>query len=185
MSFNPNERMTKIKGKDYLEVKWRLVWFREEHPDWNLDTTLLHSDETTAIFSCKIYDQTGRQVSSGHGSESTKDWNDYIEKAETKAIGRALAMLGYGTQFAPELDEGERIVDAPVNRKNHGPTPEQIEWAKKYVVPFGAHQGEELAAIYKTDRAHIDILYKAATGKTDTNTMLAIETLEWLIKNQK
>ena len=97
-----------IKGKDYLEVKWRLVWFREEHPDWNLDTQLLHSDETPAIFSCKIYDQNGRQVSSGHGSESTKDWGDYIEKAETKAVGRALAMLGYGTQFAPELDEEER-----------------------------------------------------------------------------
>lgn len=79
----------------------------------------------------------------------------------------------------------DKLVDAPVNRKKNGPTPEQIEWAKKYVVPFGAHQGEELAAIYKTDRAHIDILYKAATGKTDTNTMLAIETLEWLIKNQK
>ncbi len=32
------------------------------------------------------------------------------------AIGRALAALGYGTQFAPELDEQHRIVDAPVDR---------------------------------------------------------------------
>ena len=37
-----------------------------------------------------------------------------MEKAETGSIGRALALLGYGTQFcADELDEGDRIVDAP------------------------------------------------------------------------
>ena len=93
-NFNANEHMTKIKGKDYLEVKWRLVWFRQEHPDWNIDTTLLAQDDTSALFAAKIYDQTGKQVSSGHGSESTKDWGDYVEKAETKAIGRALAVLG-------------------------------------------------------------------------------------------
>ena len=32
--FNPNEHMMKLKGKDYLQVMWRLVWFREDHPDW-------------------------------------------------------------------------------------------------------------------------------------------------------
>ena len=37
-----------------------------------------------------------------------------MEKSETGAIGRALANLGYGTQFAPDLDEQDRIVDSPV-----------------------------------------------------------------------
>ena len=50
------------------------------------------------------------------GSECAADFSEYIEKAETKAIGRALAMLGYGTQFAPELNEEHRIVDSPVDR---------------------------------------------------------------------
>ena len=48
------------------------------------------------------------------------------EKAETKAVGRALAMLGYGTQFAPELDEGERIVDSPVERKGASKSHEKV-----------------------------------------------------------
>ncbi len=43
-------------------------------------------------------------------------FSDYIEKAETGAIGRALAALGYGTQFAPEFNEEHRIVDSPVER---------------------------------------------------------------------
>lgn len=67
-----------LRGKQYLEVKFRLVWFREEHPD-------------------------------------------FIEKAETGSIGRALALIGYGTQFcADELDEGKRIVDAPTQMRDRG-----------------------------------------------------------------
>lgn len=115
--FNPKEHLMDLKGKDYMEVKWRLVWFREEKPLWSIDTKLEQLTENHAVFSAKIYDENGVQKSAGYGSESIKDFRDFIEKAETKAVGRALAMLGYGTQFAPEMEEGDRIVDAPVERK--------------------------------------------------------------------
>ena len=119
--FNPNEHMMKLKGKDYLQVMWRLVWFREDHPDWSIDTNPLALDDDHAIFKAVIHDENGVQKCSGHGSESKRDFGDYLEKAETKAVGRALAMLGYGTQFtATELDEGERIVDSPVDREPRG-----------------------------------------------------------------
>lgn len=114
--FNPNEHLMDLKGKQYLQVMWRLVWFRDEHPLWNIDTKLEQLTENHAVFSAKICDENGVQKASGYGSEGVKDFRDFIEKAETKAIGRALAMLGYGTQFAPELDEGERIVDSPVGK---------------------------------------------------------------------
>lgn len=136
--FSPQEHMMKLKGKDYLEVKWRLVWFREEHPNYGIITTAVEIDDKHALFCAAITDENGRQLSSGYGSESIKDFGDFIEKAETKAVGRALAMLGYGTQFAPELEEGERLADAPVQRtkpaeKPKAPTEnmatrEQIEW---------------------------------------------------------
>lgn len=115
MAFNPREHMMKLKGKDYLEVKWRLVWFREDHPDFGIHTHLVEFDDKHAVFRAEITDAEGRPLSSGTGSESIKDFGDYIEKAETKAVGRALAMLGYGTQFDPNLEEGARIVDAPVD----------------------------------------------------------------------
>lgn len=118
MAFNPMEHMMDLKGKQYLQVMWRLVWFREEHPDWSISTTLVAWDkeQQLAVFKAEISDNTGHAVSTGYGSESVKDFKDYMEKAETKAVGRALAMLGFGTQFAPELDEEERIVDSPVSR---------------------------------------------------------------------
>ncbi len=112
--FSPNDHLIDLKGKQYLQVMWRLVWFREDHPLWNIDTKLEQLTENHAVFSAKISDENGAQKASGYGSEGVKDFRDFIEKAETKAIGRALAMLGYGTQFAPELEEGERLVDSPV-----------------------------------------------------------------------
>ena len=115
MSFNPMDHLSDLKGKKYLEVKWRLVWFREERPNWAIDTQMVDATEQSAVFTAKIYDEAGTLKASGYGSETQKDFRDFLEKAETKAIGRALAMLGYGTQFAPELDEGSRIVDSPVD----------------------------------------------------------------------
>lgn len=123
MAFNPNEHLIDLKGKAYLQVLWRLVWFREEKPLWSIDTKLEQLTDNHAVFSAKILDENGVQKSAGYGSESMKDFRDFIEKAETKAVGRALAMLGYGTQFAPELDEDERIVDSPVPKQAAKPVP--------------------------------------------------------------
>jgi len=103
-----------LRGKSYLEVKYRLVWFREEHPDWSIETSILKTTEDFSLCRAEIKDENGRLVATAHKSESKDNFSDHTEKAETGAIGRALALCGYGTQFAPELEEGERVVDAPV-----------------------------------------------------------------------
>lgn len=168
MSFNPSEHMIPLKGKDYLQVAWRLVWFRDEHPDWGISTEIINYDPAAkhCIFRAVICDAEGAQKSSGTGSESAKDFGDYIEKAETKAVGRALAMLGYGTQFcADELDEGERIVDSPIERKpkkpaqKSGPAPkaEPAKVTEEHLIGLRAMcTAEQLSAIcrkYGVERA--------------------------------
>lgn len=103
-----------LRGKEYLEVKYRLVWFREDHPDFSIETELVTKEEDKTVAKATIRDDKGRIVAQAHKSETTDGFADHLEKAETGAIGRALALLGYGTQFcADELEEGERIVDAP------------------------------------------------------------------------
>lgn len=106
-----------IKGKDYLMVCYRLVWFREEHPDWALKTECVDMNEKSCLFRAEIYNGP-TLVSVGHKREDKAHFHDYEEKAETGAIGRALAHCGYGTQFAPDIHEGERIVDAPTEPKS-------------------------------------------------------------------
>ena len=116
MTFNPSDHLTKLKGKDYLEAKWRLVWLRDEHPDAMIETQHIELSDEHAIFRAVVTFKEGGGAS-GYGSETKRDFGDYIEKAETKAIARALAAAGYGTQFTgDELAEGERIVDSPVQR---------------------------------------------------------------------
>ena len=143
MAFNVNSHLMDLTGKAYLQVMWRLVWFREEHPEYGIHTDLVEHDkaEHSAVFKAVITDENGSILSTGFGSESIKDFRDYLEKAETKAVGRALAMLGYGTQFAPEMDEGERIVDSPVPSNK----------PKDFVMKSGKFRGMKLGDIFNAD----------------------------------
>jgi hypothetical protein len=145
-TFNPNEHLMQIKSgqtsKDYLPVQWRLVWFRSLCPQGTIETelVLLDLDRETeeeayvwnnekrrsekvikkangiAVFRATVKDGKGG-IATGTKSEKAASFADYIEKAETGAIGRALAALGYGTQFTgDEWNESHRIVDSPVER---------------------------------------------------------------------
>ena len=107
--------MLNLKGKPYLQVAHRLVWFREESPDGTIDTEIISVTDSSAVITAKVYDNTGRLLASGTKKETADNFPDFIEKAETGAIGRALAVAGYGTQFEPEFDEAERLADAPIS----------------------------------------------------------------------
>jgi hypothetical protein len=114
-----------LKGKQYLQVAHRLVWMREEHPDWSLETEFARLDETHALAKATIRDQGGRVIAVAHKREDKAHFPDFIEKSETGAIGRALALCGFGTQFAEELEDGAtqaRPVDSPTTTKK-GPAP--------------------------------------------------------------
>jgi hypothetical protein len=114
--FEPARYLTRVSGSDYLEVKWRLVWMRDRHPDATIETELVSHNDNTAVFRAMVSIPGGGSAT-GWGSETAGDFRDYLEKAETKAIGRALAALGFGTQFCPDFEFGAavgRVVDAPV-----------------------------------------------------------------------
>ncbi|SRR6266849_2209204 len=134
---------TRDKGsKDYLPVQWRLVWFRSKYPngiiktkpiliDLNMDTeaeSFKWNEEKRrsekVIIRAKGFASFHAHIETGEGgigegskSEKAASFADFIEKAETGAIGRALAALGFGTQAAgDDLEEGYRLVDAPVHQ---------------------------------------------------------------------
>jgi hypothetical protein len=83
--------------------------------------TDIHTDTgEEAVVKAYCYNGAGTLIATAHKREHKKEFHDYLEKAETGAIGRVLAMVGYGTQFAEEFDLPEgKLVDAPVEpRKN-------------------------------------------------------------------
>jgi hypothetical protein len=132
--FEPARHLTRISGSDYLEVKWRLVWMRDQHPDATIETQLVSHNDNTAVFRAMVSIPSGGSAT-GWGSESAGDFRDYLEKAETKAIGRALAALGFGTQFCPDFEFGAavgRVVDSPVKtptRSGANASPDRQETA--------------------------------------------------------
>ena len=102
-SFDASRYLRKLNGKDYLEVKWRLLWLRTEHPEAVISTELVKHETGLALFQARVALPEGGEAT-GWGSETSSDFSDYIEAAETKALGRALAALGYGTQFCEDFD---------------------------------------------------------------------------------
>ncbi len=117
MGFDPTPHLLRLRGRggagEYLPVKWRLVWLRTEHPDATIETEHVVLDDTVAIFKATVCLPSGGKAT-GYGSETPGDFKDYIEKAEAKALGRALGALGFGTQFAE--DDAALLVDSPVER---------------------------------------------------------------------
>jgi hypothetical protein len=100
-------RTIKVRGggqQTYLPVAARLLWLRADHPDAQVITEALQLGEKGAIFKATVTLPSGG-IAVGHGSEMANDSGDFIEKAETKAIGRALTALGYGTEFAEGQDD--------------------------------------------------------------------------------
>lgn len=121
--FDPTPYIRQLRGRgggsDYLDVKWRLLWLRKEHPDAEIVTELVQHDPQMAIFKATVTVPTGGKAT-GYGSETASDFPDFIEKAETKAIGRALNALGYGAQFGDPA-RSEDPAPSPVRERRAQP----------------------------------------------------------------
>jgi hypothetical protein len=147
-AFDASRYLTQLKGKDYLEVKWRLLWLRTEHPDAIITTDIAAHEDGFALFKAMVQIPGGGSAT-GWGSETVTDFQDYLEKAETKALGRALAALGYGTQFCEDFvfaaENADQVVDSPVSFPSRGNVSRDF-------VPATAPQVKAIYLIGKNER---------------------------------
>lgn len=94
-----------IHGKNYETVALRIQKFREDKKDWRLVTDIINRDEKCVVMRASIYDAKDRLLATGHSEEfraaSNINRTSALENAETSAIGRCLALVGYaGTEFS-------------------------------------------------------------------------------------
>lgn len=160
--YEPDKHLMQLKGRDYMNVANRTVWFigdQRRLTDMGLARTsyLIHVEaveisQTFACFKATVRDVLGNE-STDYGSETAKDFGDHIEKASTKAQGRALLGLGYGTAFSPENDEGERVADAPRERTTKPTTDEE-----PYETTFPKYGDDELKAKSRALAAELGIV---------------------------
>lgn len=175
-----------LKGKAYMPVPQRMIWFTEDVERYDIETTFLQMSDRHAVCRAiiKVLDKEGvllKQVTATK-SEDKSGFQDYIEKSETGSIGRALALLGYGTAFAlSDLDEGtSRLADSPIET----PAPPQSKAPVRVSVtkdgPSAKAPGPSEAQIkrfnaiqarMKFDDAFVAEMMKEFCGKTDVKTL--------------
>ena len=114
--FDPTKYLIQISKRDYLPVAARVLWFREEHPGGAITCDILQFSPTV-IVRARIVNGDGQELAATHGTAPEGGagvWKGRaFEKAETAAIGRALGLCGYGTQFTDDFDEGDHLADSP------------------------------------------------------------------------
>lgn len=107
----------------YMDVKYRLLWFRLHCPNGKANPEIIHIDDKCAVVCCKIYrdrtDPADQYIGKGYAQRFRSDekYGDrFLEIAETAALGRALAAAGYGTQFCGASDLLTNVMaDSPVD----------------------------------------------------------------------
>jgi hypothetical protein len=112
---NETIKTTDIKGKAYAEVNQRIKAFRMVYPNGSIATELLSNENGVCVFKASVFDNETLLLGTGHAyekeSSSFINKTSYIENCETSAVGRALAMAGFGidTSIASAEEVGNAI----------------------------------------------------------------------------
>ena len=124
-------KMKPIKGKNYAEVKDRIVAFRKLYPEGFIETEIIAYtvDSVTIKATVGFYEDGNRQIlGEGHAWENkakNKNINmtSMYENCETSAVGRALGMCGLGieTSVAPYEEVNRAVYSQPA-----APEPEPL-----------------------------------------------------------
>ena len=170
-----------IHGKQYVEVKERIKYFRENFKDWSLTSEVIDLTEDRCVIKATISNEKGRVIASGIAYESKGssyiNKTSFIENCETSAWGRALANIGIGLDVA--IASADEVLNAKAQDKSKKPKIEKLTDAKfsAMVVAIGEGKGDTVRErlckykISKKQQAKIDELL---TDKKVENGVLSI-----------
>jgi len=98
-----SDKAIQFKGKDYVEVKERVIYFNETYPNGCIQTIKLESKDRVEFKAIVIPDSDKPlRFFTGHSQASFSDTTSFVNKtsamenAETSAVGRALAFMSIG-----------------------------------------------------------------------------------------
>lgn len=102
-----------LKGKEYAEVKERVIAFRRNYPEGQIIPEITFTDNYV-VCDCAILNEKGALLAKGHARELANK-NFALENAETSAIGRALGFCGYGISTSiASAEEMQNYADSQI-----------------------------------------------------------------------
>lgn len=132
--FEPKDYLRKEETEEgvsfYLDTKYRILWYRLMYPHGKVFKIPKVLNKDYATFEVRIYadinDPIDNFLANGFASRYKDESNEqfgmnFVETAETAALGRALKDAGFGTQFcdvalpndASKVDAGVQIAFEP------------------------------------------------------------------------
>jgi len=127
-------KTTNIKGKSYVQVNERILFFRSEYPEWSIHTEIISISDDEVLCIARILDENNEVRFSGHAHEEKQasyiNKTSYVENCETSAVGRALGIMGIGIETS--IATAEEVNQAINTQSNAKPklTPDRPQWAK-------------------------------------------------------
>jgi hypothetical protein len=91
-----------VRGRLYVMIRRRLQELRKDHPNWRIVTQPLELNQELATFRAEVRDENDVVVATGHDRAFGEDC---VPLAETGAIGRAISLVGYGSDEVLERIE--------------------------------------------------------------------------------
>jgi len=112
MTKDLKEKAIDFKGKKYVLVSDRVLYFNEEYKDGSITTELVSKPEDNFVVIKAIIKPNEKQTFTAYSQASFDDTSSFVNKtsalenAETSAVGRALAFMGIGViESIASIDE--------------------------------------------------------------------------------
>lgn len=137
-----NERVKKIeigKGnqkKFYTSVAARVAAFREMCATGTIVTEIVTMADGVVTMKATVSDEAGRVLATGMAQEKESssfiNKTSYIENCETSAVGRALGMLGIGSD--EQMASAEELANA-INNQNQQTAQKSVQQNRQQTAP--------------------------------------------------
>lgn len=141
--------------KDYVDVHQRIEKFIEKYPEGSIQTEIVRLDDSIVIMKASAFrNPTDLRPAVGHSQLAIPGTTPYtrgseIENAETSAVGRAIAFLGFETKngIASRQEVQNKRSEEPPARRPSAPqeAPEKAT-TQKFEMPDWMKQMRQMAA---------------------------------------
>ncbi len=172
------DRAIDFKGKKYVLVSDRVVFFNEEYKDGSITTELITSPESSDVIIKAIVKPNDKQIFTGYSFASYEDTSSFVNKtsalenAETSAVGRALAFMGIGViDSIASIDE--------INKTTH-----EIKPKKKKIDPTVAKENAK-KAISESNNLEVLMEVEKNIRKSTNLTATDKEELSFLLNERR
>ena len=165
-------KTTDIRGKQYAEVNQRIKAFRMLCPNGCITSEILSNNGGVVVMKASVLDEEGRLLGTGTAYEKEGSSNinktSYIENCETSAVGRALAMCGFGIDLSvASYEEVSNAIEIQDKTSGFPSRQIMIDIAKKHY-PEGTDNLKKLLKAFDSAKSIDDLTddqLKAVYGK--------------------